>query len=93
MTHGSYSSYVNQSCRCADCTRSARDYQQKNRRDRRMAVGQRTDPSERASTGVPAGQSIFQTGVRVRCKCGMSDYANQWIVGKSRRIESCVHCR
>lgn len=100
MTHGSYSSYVKQSCRCADCTRQMREYKAEWTRNRRASRGTITSsrftislPEESRSTGNLPGKQIFATAIRVWCQCGNSGYANPWIVGRSRRIESCEACR
>lgn len=101
MTHGSYTSYVKQSCRCASCTRSMREYEaewtrNRNRTPSPIGTARLTIPNveeSRGSTGNLPGKQIFATAIRVWCQCGNSGYANPWIVGKVRRIDSCEACR
>lgn len=98
--HGSNSTYV-QGCRCADCREAARQYLAQYRRTKIQAptvsrLAAIPDPPERRVTGISGmtGSSVNNSsGVRVRCRCGNSGYANKWIVGKTRRVDSCEACR
>lgn len=100
MTHGSYTSYVKASCRCANCTKSMREYKAEWTRNQKHTRGQigsarlTIDTPERSgSTGNLPGKQIFATAIRVWCRCGNSGYANPWVVGKNRKIDSCEACR
>lgn len=102
MTHGSYTSYTRGACHCVDCrqanTQHQRDYQNNKRRARgqigtaRLTIPE-VDDNSRGSTGNLPGKSIFATAIRVWCRCGNTGYANPWVVGKNRRIDSCEGCR
>lgn len=99
--HGTNSAYV-QGCRCAGCREAARQYLQEYRRGRKYdpkwltTLTPDTPQAERRVTGISGmtgSSALTSTGVRVRCRCGNSGYANKWIVGKSRRVEKCEACR
>lgn len=97
MTHGTYTGYTRHGCRCMACTRANREYIRPRPINLPTVTGTNTlIVPERRVTGISGmtGSTVNNSsGVRVRCRCGASEYANKWIMGKSRRIESCVYCK